>query len=128
MAVKVELYEDKKGESRWRIKASNGQIIGAATEGYLRKEHALNNLKSLLIYANETSIRIASEGVDQRPDNANLPVEFYKDNADEWRWRVTARNGSIVHAATEGYTSLDGAKKNLESLVKYVAEWATPAP
>jgi uncharacterized protein YegP (UPF0339 family) len=128
MAVKIEFYEDEKGESRWRVKASNGQIIGAATEGYLRKEHASNNLKALLIYANETNIRIASEGMDQRtdPENDNLPVEFYKDNADEWRWRVTARNGSIVHAASEGYTSLAGAKTNLEKLVETVAEWDRP--
>lgn len=29
--------------------------------------------------------------------------EFYKDRANEWRWRRTARNGEIVGASCEGY-------------------------
>ncbi len=29
--------------------------------------------------------------------------EFYKDEAGEWRWRRTARNGELVGASTEGY-------------------------
>ena len=29
--------------------------------------------------------------------------EIYKDNAGEWRWRRTARNGEIVGSANEGY-------------------------
>lgn len=30
-------------------------------------------------------------------------VEIYKDKAGEWRWRMTAANGEIVGASTEGY-------------------------
>ena len=36
--VKTEYYEDKKGEWRWRKKASNGEIIGASSEGYVNKK------------------------------------------------------------------------------------------
>ena len=35
---KFEVYQDKKGEYRWRRKASNGQIVGAASEGYKSKK------------------------------------------------------------------------------------------
>lgn len=31
--------------------------------------------------------------------------EFYQDKAGEWRWRRTARNGEIVGASSEGYSS-----------------------
>ena len=31
--------------------------------------------------------------------------EFYKDSADEWRWRRTASNGEIVGMAHEGYVN-----------------------
>ena len=31
---KIEIYEDKRGEWRWRRKASNGQIVGSSSEGY----------------------------------------------------------------------------------------------
>ena len=29
--------------------------------------------------------------------------EIYKDNAGEWRWKRTSRNGNIVGSASEGY-------------------------
>jgi len=34
MNDKWEFYQDKAGEWRWRRTASNGEIVGAATEGY----------------------------------------------------------------------------------------------
>ena len=38
--------------------------------------------------------------------------EFYKDKADEWRWRRTAPNGEIVGASTEGYHNLEDCLEN----------------
>jgi uncharacterized protein YegP (UPF0339 family) len=35
-----ELYEDKKQEHRWRLKAANGQTIASASEGYKDKAGA----------------------------------------------------------------------------------------
>ena len=38
-----EFYKDNSGEHRWRRKASNGRIVGAATEGYTKKTDAVKN-------------------------------------------------------------------------------------
>ena len=38
--------------------------------------------------------------------------EFYKDKADEWRWRRTAPNGEVVGASTEGYHNLEDCLEN----------------
>ncbi len=38
--------------------------------------------------------------------------EFYKDKADEWRWRRTASNGQIVGASTEGYVNKSDCEAN----------------
>ena len=35
--LKFELYEDKKKEYRWRLKAANGQTIASSSEGYKDK-------------------------------------------------------------------------------------------
>lgn len=43
---KFELYTDKKGEFRFRLKAKNGQII-ATSEGYKTKKSALNGIASV---------------------------------------------------------------------------------
>jgi uncharacterized protein YegP (UPF0339 family) len=38
--LKFEVYEDKKMEHRFRIKAANGQVIGASSESYKAKADA----------------------------------------------------------------------------------------
>ena len=45
-AGKFELYTDKSGEWRFRLKAVNGQTI-AASQGYASKESALNGIDSV---------------------------------------------------------------------------------
>lgn len=46
MAGKFEVYKDKRGETRFRLKASNGQII-LASEGYKTKSSAMNGVASV---------------------------------------------------------------------------------
>ncbi|MGL5857277.1 MAG: YegP family protein [Angustibacter sp.] len=46
MAGKFELYQDKRGEYRWRLKSGNGQII-ATGEGYKAKASALGGIKAI---------------------------------------------------------------------------------
>lgn len=43
---KFEVYTDKAGESRFRLKAKNGQII-AASEGYASLKSCLNGIESV---------------------------------------------------------------------------------
>ena len=43
---KYELYQDKKGEFRFRLKARNGEII-ATGEGYKAKKNCLNGIASV---------------------------------------------------------------------------------
>jgi uncharacterized protein YegP (UPF0339 family) len=37
-------------------------------------------------------------------------VEYYKDTANQWRWRAIATNGRIVADSGEGYHNLEDAK------------------
>jgi len=89
---KFEVYQDKRGEWRWRRKASNGKIVGAATEGYNSKADAEANMK--------------------RGKNAKDKWEFYKDKRGQWRWRRMAVNGNLVGASSEGYNSKGDAEAN----------------
>ena len=46
MAGKFELYKDRSGEFRFRLKAANGEII-ASSEGYSSKAGAQNGIESV---------------------------------------------------------------------------------
>ncbi|MHA3916198.1 YegP family protein [Halovulum sp. GXIMD14793] len=89
---KFEVYKDKRGEFRWRRKATNGQIVGASSEGYKSKADCEKNMK--------------------RGPNPTDKWEFYKDKRGENRWRRRASNGQIIGASTEGYKAPKDAKAN----------------
>ena len=42
---RLEVFEDKAGEFRWRRKAGNSQVISTSGEGYPRKRDALRGLE-----------------------------------------------------------------------------------
>ena len=47
--AEFEVYEDKAGEWRWRLRANNGEIIGDSGEGYVYKhdcEHGIELVKT----------------------------------------------------------------------------------
>lgn len=85
---KWEIYEDKSGEWRWRRTASNGRIVGRATEGYKAKADCVKNAEHY--------------GYNGKFNPAGT-WEFYEDKAGEWRWRHLAKNGQIIGATSEGY-------------------------
>jgi uncharacterized protein YegP (UPF0339 family) len=39
--MKFEVYQDKKGEWRWRLKHANGNILATSSESYKAKADAL---------------------------------------------------------------------------------------
>ena len=52
---KFEMYQDKSGEYRFRLKARNGEIIGVS-EGYTAKASCLNGIESVQKNAPEAEI------------------------------------------------------------------------
>jgi uncharacterized protein YegP (UPF0339 family) len=46
-AATFEVYKDKAGEFRWRLKSSNGQNIAASGEGYSEKRSCLAGIESV---------------------------------------------------------------------------------
>ena len=42
-----EIYEDDKGEFRWRLQDTNNKIIADSAEGYTRKDSALNAIPNV---------------------------------------------------------------------------------
>ena len=88
-----EFYTDKAGEHRWRRTAVNGNIVGAATEGYKAKGDAVKNARR--------------HGYEGNPEGlgAKDKWEFYTDNGGRHRWKRTAVNGNKVGASSQGYAS-----------------------
>lgn len=99
--LKFELYQDKAGEFRWRLKAKNGAILATGGQGYKAKADAKNGIEV-----------VQRAGTDDK-----LKFEVYEDEKKEHRWRLKAVNGQVVASSSEGYKAKADAEKALD-LVK----------
>jgi uncharacterized protein YegP (UPF0339 family) len=54
--AKFELYKSPNGEYRWRLKATNGQVIATGGEGYFTKAAAQNGIQSVKRSAADASV------------------------------------------------------------------------
>jgi len=60
MAGKWELYTDKGGEYRFRLKAGNGEVIALSSEGYTSKAGALSGIDSIRRNADSDIVELDS--------------------------------------------------------------------
>jgi len=88
-----EVYKDKAGEYRWRLKAANSKIIAIPEDAYKTHGGAKSAIQSL------------------QNNIAKYKVEYYQDKGKQHRWRLKATNGSVMARASEGYKTKEGAEK-----------------
>ena len=97
MAGKFELYKDNAGQFRFRLKAGNGENIGAS-EGYTGKQGALNGIES---------VRTNSQ-IDGR-------YSIKQGGGDQYYFNLKAGNGEII-LQSQGYVNESGAKGGVASV------------
>lgn len=99
MAGKFELYKDKAGEFRFRLKAGNGEII-LASEGYKQRASAENGIAS-----------VRKNGpVDER-------YERKETSSGKPMFNLKATNGQVI-GTSESYSSESARDNGIESVKK----------
>jgi len=104
MPGKFEVYKDKAGEFRFRLKAANGQNI-LGSEGYSAKAGCMNGIESV-------------------QKNSQDPDRFKKKTSDSGKssFSLTSTNGQVI-GTSQSYDSDSGCSNGMKS----VAECATDA-
>jgi len=102
MAGKFEIYKDKAGEFRFRLKASNGEIV-LSSEGYKSRKSCDNGVASV-------------------QKNSAIPERFeMKSTAGgKFRFSLKASNGQVV-GTSENYSSESACKAGTQSVAKAAA-------
>ena len=97
MAGKFELYKDKAGEFRFRLKAGNGQVI-LASEGYKARASAMN-------------------GIESCRKNSQDDARFErKQTASGHRFNLKSTNGQVI-GTSETYTSTSARENGVKSVM-----------
>jgi len=103
MAGKFEVYTDKGGEFRFRLKASNGQAI-LASEGYKAKASCLNGIESV----RKNSIK-------------DSMYEKKTTQSGKFMFNLKATNGQVI-GTSEAYESAASRDNGVESVKKHAPE------
>ena len=99
MAGKFEVYKDKGGEFRFRLKAGNGQTI-LASEGYKRKPSCMNGIESVR----------KNSGNDAR-------FERKESKSGKPMFNLKASNGQVI-GTSEMYESTSACENGIKSVAK----------
>ncbi|WP_435073925.1 HVO_2922 family protein [Halorubrum sp. HHNYT27] len=144
--ARFELFEDASGKPRWRLRHRNGNVIATSGQGYSSRGKAQQGLHSVrrnargagLLRIEAAAAEAAAVAADDgpEPDDADEPevavptddaatsdatFELFEDAANEWRWRLRHRNGTVVGNSGEGYASKSNAKRALARVREEVA-------
>jgi uncharacterized protein YegP (UPF0339 family) len=112
------IRQAKAGSSMFNLKASNGEII-ATSDMYSSLEKCKKGIAS--IQNNAPIANIEDSTVEGEVEvKTNPKFEMYHDKGGEFRFRLKAKNGSII-AKSQGYSSKTNCKNGIESVKKNAA-------
>lgn len=111
-----EIKKSKDDRYVFNLYASNRVII-ATSQVYSSSKSALNGANSVIANAEKANVE------DQTLKNYTpMPYpkwEIYKDKGDQFRFRLSASNGSCI-CHSQGYTSKANCKNGIESIIRTV--------
>ena len=92
-SMSLEVYGDKGGKSRWRLKSSNGQTIASSGESF----------------STPAAAKKAASGFSKGAGKWNY--EVYANKAGKHSWRAKATNGQTVGSAGAAFASKSNAQR-----------------
>ena len=98
MAGKFEIYKDKGGEFRFRLKAGNGQVI-LASEGYTAKASCVNGIESV-----------------QKNSQMDERFERKETKGGQHMFNLKASNGQVI-GTSESYTTASARENGIQSVM-----------
>ncbi|MBP9599875.1 MAG: YegP family protein [Lutibacter sp.] len=97
--AKFEIYKDKKGEFRFRLKAGNGKLI-LVGEGYTSKANCLNGIESV-----------------RENTQDNEKYDKLESTNGKLHFNIKAANGQVI-GSSEMYESARGMENGMASVKK----------
>jgi len=132
-----ELYTDRGGNHRWRLRHRNRNIVADSSQGYASRRSAQQGLNAVRRDAvGAALVDLDEQGVDiEEPDDAvesedapafveevasRATFETYEDAGGDHRWRLRHDNGEILADSAQGYSDKRGRDAAVDRVRGYV--------
>ena len=99
---------------KFDLKATNGQVI-ATSQVYKSLKTCMNGVNSVI--KNAAAAAVENQTVEGYETLKHPKFEVYKDKAEQFRFRLKAKNGQIT-AVSEDYTTLRKCLNGVASVQK----------
>ncbi len=129
--ARFELYRDKGGGHRWRLRHRNGNIIATGGEAYASRQKCQQGMHSVIRNALGAGVVTIEpddpETVEAETETEPIEIEsqasfeLYEDAAEEWRWRLVHDNGNVIADGGEGYASKGNAERAMAGVRAHTA-------
>jgi uncharacterized protein YegP (UPF0339 family) len=129
--ARFELFEDRSGGHRWRLRHRNGNVIADSGQGYASRQKCQQGMHSVMRNAVGAEVRLiepddpeeAAEAVETDPIEyeSQTTFELYEDSAGEYRWRLRHDNGNVIADSGEGYASKSNAERAMAGVREHAA-------
>lgn len=106
---------------KFDLLAANGRTV-LSSEVYATRAAALKGITSIRLNAPDAPVEVLTE--EGHKSERNPKFEVFLDKAEEYRFRMKARNGKIV-GTSEGYATLAGCLNGIDSVKINAAEAET---
>src|SRR5262245_12928962 len=104
MPMSLEVYADRSGKSRWRLRSPNGQVVASAGAAFANRSNAKRAANAFKAHAAKNSF------------------EVYADRKGKHRWRAVSRNGQVVATGGEAFETQSSAKRAATNVQKKVCD------
>ena len=129
-----ELYTDRGGKHRWRLRHRNRNTIADSAQGYGSRRTAQQGLAAVrrdalgapvvdLDILEDVDVSATDEAVEGSAappliatEDSRATIETYEDRAGKHRWRLVHDNGNVLADSGQGYASADGRDTAVERL------------
>jgi uncharacterized protein YegP (UPF0339 family) len=129
--ARFELFEDRGGGHRWRLRHRNGNIIATSGESYASRQKCQQGMHSVMRNALGADVLlvepddpdVVAEEAEPEPIEleSRASFELFEDAAGEWRWRLVHENGNVIADSGEGYASRGNAKRAMAGVREHAA-------
>ena len=106
------VIRETNGKFSFRLKADNGEVI-ATSQMYKSLQTCKAGIASVAAIAAEASLEDQTQEVSALQKNPKF--EVYLDTAEDYRFRLKAKNGQII-AASQGYKTLETCLNGVEAV------------
>ena len=104
MPMTIEVYSDRSGKSRWRLKSPSGQTVASAGAAFANRSNAERAAQAFKANAEKNTF------------------EVYADRSGKHRWRATSRNGQTVASGGDAFASRASARRAATNVQKKVKD------